>query len=75
MHNGVLPTLEAVIAHYVGGQSDNPAITEVDAKIRPLDLNREEIDAILEFMNSLTDDSYDQQLLTRVPSGLKPGGN
>jgi cytochrome c peroxidase len=75
MHNGMFPTLEAVLGHYVNGKSENPDIATVDAKIQPLDLSSNEIEAIIEFMNALTDDSYDQQMLTRVPSGLKPAGN
>lgn len=75
MHNGMLPTLESVLGHYVLAKSGNPDIASIDAKIRPLDLNGEEIDAIIQFMNALTDDSYDKQFLARVPSGLTPGGN
>lgn len=75
MHNGILPTLEAVLEHYVLGKSDNPDILSVDPKIQRLDLSTEEVAAIIQFMNALTDDSYDQQTLERVPSGLKPGGN
>jgi cytochrome c peroxidase len=75
MHNGILPTLESVVAHYVRGKSDNPDIASVDAKIQSLDLNSEEINAIVEFMGALTDESYDKLAPVRVPSGLKPGGN
>jgi cytochrome c peroxidase len=75
MHNGMLPTLGSVLGHYVVGKSDNPDIPSVDPKIRSLDLTSAEVNAIVEFMNALTDDSYDRQVLTRVPSGLKPGGD
>lgn len=75
MHNGMLPTLESVMSHYINAASGNPDIATVDAKIRPLHLNQNEVTAIIDFLNALTDDSYDQSMLTRVPSGLKPAGN
>jgi cytochrome c peroxidase len=75
MHNGMILTLEDVMSHYILATSVNPDISSVDPKIQPLNLNSEQINAIIQFMNALTDDSYDQQMLTRVPSGLKPAGN
>jgi len=75
MHNGMLPTLESVMSHYIHAVSNNPDIPSIDPKIRPLNLTAEEVNAIIEFLNALTDDSYDQQMLTRVPSGLKPAGD
>jgi len=75
MHNGMLVTLEDVLGHYISAASNNPDITTIDSKIRPLNLNQEEANAIIDFLNALTDDSYDKEMLTRVPSGLKPAGN
>jgi len=67
--------LEDVLGHYISAASNNPDITTIDSKIRPLNLNQEEANAIIDFLNALTDDSYDKEMLTRVPSGLKPAGN
>ena len=75
MHNGIFQTLEDVMDHYVQASSNNPAINSIDSKVQKLNLSREEISAIIEFLNALTDDGYDQEIPDHVPSGLKPGGN
>ncbi|GHN01245.1 cytochrome-c peroxidase [Cytophagales bacterium WSM2-2] len=75
MHDGVLQTLEEVMAHYARATSANSDITWIDPKIQPLNLSEKETAAIISFLRALTDDSYDREVLTRVPSGLKPGGN
>jgi cytochrome c peroxidase len=75
MHNGVFKTLEEVMEHYVDANSDNPEIKNIDSKLQPLSLSEKESTAIIEFLKALTDESYDQEMLTRVPSGLKPAGN
>jgi cytochrome c peroxidase len=75
MHNGMFPTLESVIKHYARAQSQNPDISSVDPKVQPLHLTQDEVEEIVDFLNSLTDDGYDQEMLARVPSGLLPGGN
>ena len=47
MHNGALPTLEAVIAFYDRGGGDDP---RKSALLRPLGLSKEEKEALLEFL-------------------------
>lgn len=75
MHNGVFQTLEEVVDHYIRASSINPEIEQIDSKVQALHLKEEEVTAIIEFLNALTDDTYDKEMLTRVPSGLKPAGN
>ena len=50
MHDGSLPTLEAVLAFYVRGGNPNP---NLDEDIRPLDLGPEERRSLLTFLRSL----------------------
>jgi cytochrome c peroxidase len=50
MHDGSLTTLEEVIEFYDRGGGINPAL---DAKIRPLDLKREEKAALVAFLRTL----------------------
>ncbi|HEU5289024.1 MAG TPA: cytochrome c peroxidase [Cyclobacteriaceae bacterium] len=75
MHSGVYATLEEVLEHYDGGISKNPAIERVDKKMVPLHLTAREKQALLSFLESLTDNQFDQTRPLTVPSGLKPGGN
>ena len=51
MHNGSLPDLEAVMAHYVGGGTERPSKSE---KMRATTLNSSEDQNVIEFMKSLT---------------------
>lgn len=51
MHNGEFPTLEAVMAHYVGGGIERPSRA---AQMHALALSAQEIDDLIEFMKSLT---------------------
>lgn len=54
MHDGSLPTLEAVIEHYNSGGKDHPNKSSL---IEPLALNTEEKAALLEFLETLTETS------------------
>ena len=54
MHDGSLQTLEAVVRFYNQGGINNNAL---DPLIRPLDLNDEEIFALVAFLRSLTGDN------------------
>lgn len=54
MHDGSLKTLEEVMDFYNRGGEPNP---NLDGGMRPLNLTKEEIADIIEFMRSLTDDS------------------
>lgn len=60
MHDGHIETLEAVVDHYsAGGKSSSAAgSVRVDPRIRVLDLTAEEKQALLEFLQSLTDEAF-----------------
>ena len=75
MHNGMHQTLEDVMEYYDKGITENPEGGHIDAKIKSLHLSQDEITSIIAFMTSLTDESFDKEIPSQVPSGLKPGGN
>lgn len=54
MHDGSLPTLEAVIEQYDAGGRGDPT---TDPLIKPMALSKEEKADLLEFLHSLTDDT------------------
>ncbi len=54
MHDGSVPTLEAVIEQYAAGGRGDPT---TDPQIKPLSLTSEEKADLLEFLHSLTDDA------------------
>ncbi|NNL86801.1 MAG: photosynthetic protein synthase I, partial [Myxococcales bacterium] len=56
MHDGSLGTLEEVIAFYDRGGVENPLL---DARIRPLSLGADEIEALVEFLRTLTGSDVD----------------
>ena len=51
MHDGSLPTLEAVVRFYDGGGVENDGR---DPRVRPLGLDENEIAALVEFLEALT---------------------
>lgn len=53
MHNGSLATLNDVVAHYVSGGHSNSK-----GEIKPLSLTTQEQADIVEFLNTLTDESF-----------------
>jgi cytochrome c peroxidase len=55
MHDGSLPTLEAVLDHYVRGGQKNPL---QDSRVRPFVLAQTERADLLEFLKSLTDREF-----------------
>lgn len=77
MHNGTIATLRDVLNFYNSGEGENPLVSkeQLSAKINPLHLSDDEIDSILSFLEALTDESYDKEVPSSVPSGLKPGGS
>jgi cytochrome c peroxidase len=75
MHSGVFATLEQVLEHYINGVSQNTDIPNVDKKIKSLSLSEEEKQAIISFIEALTDDHFDKSKPQSVPSGLSPGGS
>jgi cytochrome c peroxidase len=54
MHDGSLPTLEAVVDHYDSGGIDRPSRSP---KIQPLHLNADEKSDLIAFLKSLTGDN------------------
>jgi cytochrome c peroxidase len=55
MHNGMIGTLEAVVEHYNSGGIDRPSRSDL---IKPLGLSAQERSDLVEFMRTLTSDSY-----------------
>ena len=78
-HNGMFPTLSAIVGFYEdarGGRSRNPNVSseKLDPLVRELgDFDEEDVDLIA-FLRALSDDSFDQTIPERVPSGLPVGG-
>ncbi|MBV6654240.1 MAG: hypothetical protein KI786_10815, partial [Mameliella sp.] len=82
MHNGLYETLEQVMEFYeevAEGDDDernvNVAENQLDEDMQDLDLDDDQIDAIIAFINALNDNSFDKAIPSRVPSGLPVGGN
>jgi cytochrome c peroxidase len=74
MHNGSEKTLLDVVKFYNRGGNTNP---NLDERIRPLQLNDQEMNELVEFMRALTSDDVllqSQQAIpqTRVPISLRP---
>lgn len=76
MHSGVYSTLEEAVEFMASGVSANPMVVagmkDVDFKRR--DLSDEDKAALVAFLESLTDDSFDKAPALSVPSGLPVGG-
>ena len=82
MHNGSFDSLEDVLEFYdeiSGGNGDsqnsNVADNEIDRDARNLQLNDDEIDEIIAFLNTLNDNNFDKFIPISVPSELPVGGN
>lgn len=82
MHNGVFNTLEEVVDFYEdlsdGRQNainDEINLNQVDDEARNLRLNGGAVDEIVAFLNTLTDESFDQSIPDEVPSKLAVGGD
>ena len=56
MHDGSLPSLEAVLAHYDGGFMARPSL---DDQMRPLRLSSAERSDLIEFLGSLSSDDVE----------------
>ena len=76
MHNGILSTLKEVVEFMNTGLSKNPNVLSgmMDPEFKPLNLSASEIDQIVAFLESLTDNDFDKIPPTSVPSGLPVGG-
>jgi cytochrome c peroxidase len=64
MHDGSIPSLEAVLEHYNSGGKDND---NVDVLMRPLGLSKTDIADLIAFLKSLTDTAF-----TKNPKLAKP---
>ena len=78
MHSGVFKTLDEVLDFYdqvSSGHSQNShvSLNQLDNKLQRL--NKNDKANIIEFLNSLNDDSFDKSIPARVPSNLQVGGN
>ena len=80
MHSGKFATLEHVLQFYEdisGGKLLNPHVSarQMDPLATQMNVNFRDISGIVEFLNTLNDDTFDKTVPTRVPSGLKVKGN
>jgi cytochrome c peroxidase len=77
MHNGMLSSLKEVVEFMNAGvsQNDNVSADMLASDMTPLGLTEKEIDQIVAFIESLTDEDFDKIVPTSVPSGLPVGGN
>ena len=80
MHSGVFQNLTQVWNFYDNlsdgrAQNRNVAIARVDAKVKRGGLNNNTRDAIVAFLNALTDTNFDKSIPSSVPSKLNVGGN
>ncbi|MEL6865435.1 MAG: cytochrome c peroxidase, partial [Bacteroidota bacterium] len=82
MHNGLHTTLEEVMEFYeevAEGDDDqrnlNVSENELDEEMQDLELDDDQVDEIIAFLNTLNDDSFDKTIPDSVPSGLAVGGN
>ncbi len=71
MHNGRFATLREVVDFYTeGGGRYKPAPPKVDNKIQRFELDDADKEALVAFLEALTDESLAPQIPASVPSGL-----
>lgn len=80
MHSGKLKTLENVLEFYEdlsGRKIANPNVKpeQLDTLTKQLNVNFRDISSIVDFLNTLNDANFDKTMPSKVPSGLKVGGN
>lgn len=82
MHNGMHTSLEKVMEFYEEvseGDDDiintNLSANDIDPLVRGLEMDDDVTDAIIAFMEALTDPNFDKTIPNSVPSGLPVGGN
>jgi cytochrome c peroxidase len=78
MHNGTQATLEDVVRFYAVASSANPHVP--DERLDPdfatiIPIDDDMVEALVKFLRTLDDDSFDQTIPERVPSGLPVGGS
>lgn len=74
MHSGMHTDLREVMDFYNAGYSRNSHVPQAEG-MQPLGLTETEINDVISFMESLTDDKFDKTIPSGVPSGLPVGGN
>ncbi|WP_343303785.1 cytochrome c peroxidase [Chitinophaga niabensis] len=79
MHNGKIATLKDVLFLYedLHGkplQNQHVARTQLDPLAQEMKVEFKDINAIVEFLNTLNDGNYDKKMPASVPSGLPVGG-
>ena len=76
MHNGAFATLEQVVRFYNrgGGRGLGLDVPNQAPEVRPLHLTVAEEQALVRFLEALSDDSALVTAPAHVPSGLKVGG-
>jgi len=72
MHDGSIPTLEAVVDFYRegGGRAHGVPAARVHEHVRPLRISEAEKAALVAFLRTLTDETARPEVPERVPSGL-----
>ena len=83
-HNGLAENLYQVMAQYLASQEAaqaggspnfNPLVPELDPALASQNLQEDQVEAIIAFMDALNDDHFDRVVPSRVPSGLPVGGH
>jgi cytochrome c peroxidase len=69
--------IKDIVEYMNAGVSGNENVTPdmLASDMTQLDLSEKEIDQIVSFIESLTDEDFDQVVPETVPSGLEVGGN
>ena len=82
MHSGMFTTLRDVLEFYDDvsgrrGRARNGQVSreQLDPLLRRLRDPDDRAGDLIAFLQSLSDDSFDRTIPTKVPSGLPPGGN
>lgn len=79
MHNGSIPSLKRVLEFYEDisfGKMRNPRLKkeDLDPLVKEIRLQVKDMGAIISFLNTLNDESFDKTLPESVPSGLPVAG-
>ena len=77
MHNGIFTNLKDVVRYMDSGVSGNPHVpnSDLESAMIPIGLTEQEMEYIVAFLESLTDENFDKGIPASVPSGLPVGGN
>jgi len=76
MHSGTFESLRETVAFYTKGRGHAVPKEEklnLHWHIWEPDLNENELDRLVDFLNTLTDEGFTPQVPNRLPSGLTPG--